>query len=56
MMRTKINLDAEEDLLDGNCRAPVLLLVQDAQADGAGGVDVGVEERRHELHLGEQRG
>ncbi len=38
-------LDAEEDLLDGDGRLPRLLLVQDRQADGAGWVDVRVEER-----------
>lgn len=42
-------LDAEQDLLDGDGRAPALLLVQDRQADGARGVDVWVEERRDEL-------
>ena len=45
------DLDAEEDLLDGDGGAPVLLLVEDGEADGARGVDVRVEQRRHELHL-----
>lgn len=45
-------LDAEDDLLDGDCGAPVLLLVQDGQADRPRGVDVGVEEPRGELALG----
>ena len=44
-------LDAEEDLLDGDGRPPVLVLVEDGEADRAGGVHVGVEQRRHELHL-----
>lgn len=43
---------AKEDLPDGDGRAPVLLLVQDGQADGAAGVDVWVEERARELAFG----
>jgi hypothetical protein len=38
-------------LLDGDGRTPVFLLVEQRQADGAGGVDVRVEERRGELDL-----
>ena len=30
---TDLNLDAKENLLDGDGRAPVLLLVQDGEAD-----------------------
>lgn len=37
-------LDAEEDLLDGDGWLPRLFLVQDRQADGARGVNVGVEQ------------
>ena len=49
------DLDAEEDLLDGNSGPPVLLLVQDGETDGAAGVDVGVEEWGHELHLADAK-
>lgn len=42
-------LDAEKDLFDGNGGLPCLFLVQDGQTDGAGRVDVGVEERRDEF-------
>ena len=42
-------LDAEQDLLDRDGGLPALVLVQYAEADGAGGVDVRVEERRDEL-------
>ena len=45
-------LDAEEQLLDSNSWAPVLLLVEDGEADRAGGVNVGVEEGGVELALG----
>ena len=45
-------LDAEEDLLDRDGRPPILLLVQEGQADRARGVDVRVEQWWHELHLG----
>ena len=45
-------LNAQQDLLDGNCGPPVFLLVQDRQADCSRWVDIGVEERGHELHLG----
>lgn len=38
-------LDAEENFLDRDCRLPRLLFVQDVQTDGAGGIDVWVEER-----------
>jgi len=37
-------LDAEENLLDGYGGLPAFFFVEDAEADGAGGVDVGVEE------------
>jgi len=47
-----VNLDAEENLLDSDSRAPVLLLVQDGQAHRAAGVDIWVEERGHKLDLG----
>jgi hypothetical protein len=42
-------LDAEQDLLDRYRRLPALLLVQDAEADGARGVDIRVEEGRGEF-------
>jgi hypothetical protein len=42
-------LDAQEDLLDGDSRLPCIFLVQDGQADSAGGVNVGVEERWDEF-------
>lgn len=42
-------LHAEENLLDGDCGLPRLVLVQDGQADRSGWVDVGVEQRRDEF-------
>jgi hypothetical protein len=36
-------LNTEKNLLDGNRRLPTLFLVQNRQADGTRGVDVGVE-------------
>ena len=45
-------LDAEEDLLDGDGGPPVLLLVQDGEADRPRGIHVGVEQWGHELDLG----
>lgn len=48
-------LDAEEDLLDRDGRLPRLFLVQDREAHRAGRVDVGVEERRHELACKRER-
>lgn len=42
-------LNSEEDLLDGDGRLPALLFIQDRQADGARGIDVGVEERWDEF-------
>ena len=45
----------EEHLLDGDGGPPVLLLVQDRQADGSGRVNVRMEQRRHELALGRLR-
>lgn len=39
------HLDAEKDLLDGDGGLPGFLFIQDRKADGAGGVDVRVEER-----------
>jgi hypothetical protein len=36
-------LYAEEDLLDRDRGLPAFFFVEDGQADGAGGVDVGVE-------------
>ena len=38
------HLDPQEDLFDGDGGFPALFFVEDAEADGAGGVDVGVEE------------
>jgi len=37
-----------EELLDGDGGLPTLLLVENAEADGAGRIDVWVEERRDE--------
>jgi len=45
-------LDAHQDLLDGDSGAPVLLVIKQGEADGPGGVNVGVEERRLKLALG----
>lgn len=45
-------LDAEQDLFDCDRGAPVLLLVQQRQADGAGGIHVGMEQWRLELAFG----
>ena len=42
-------LNAEKNLLDGDSGLPGLFLVEDREADGAGGVDVGMEERRNKL-------
>ena len=44
-------MDAQEHLLDRDRRPPALLLIQYREADRARGVDVRVEERRHELAL-----
>jgi len=45
-------LDPEEQLLDGDAGLPALVLRQYAEADGAAGVDVGVEDDWRELTLG----
>jgi hypothetical protein len=37
-------LDAQEDVFEGDTGLPFLLGVEDAQAHGAAGVDVGVEQ------------
>lgn len=42
-------LDSEEDLLDGDGGFPGFVLVENAEADGARGVDIGVEERGREF-------
>lgn len=39
-------LDAQKNLLDRDGRLPGLFLVENRQADGARGVDVGMEQRR----------
>ena len=44
-------LDAQGDLLDGNGGLPGLVFVEDGQADGAGRVDVRMEQRRDEFAL-----
>ena len=44
-------LDSEQDLLDGDAALPVLLFVQNAQANCAGGVDIWVREEGLELAL-----
>ncbi len=41
-------LNAQQHLPDAERGAPVLMLVQNRQTDGARGKDVRVEERRHE--------
>jgi hypothetical protein len=41
-------LDAEQDLFDGDVRLPVLLLIQDGEADCPRRVDVGMREDRLE--------
>jgi hypothetical protein len=38
-------LNPKQDLLDGDCGFPAFLLVENTQTDGAGRVDVRVEER-----------
>jgi len=45
-------LDADQELFDGDGRPPILVLVQETQADGSGWINVGVEQRRAELDLG----
>lgn len=42
-------LYAQKDLLDGNGRFPGLVFVEDRKADGAGGVDIRMEQRRNEF-------
>lgn len=42
-------LNTEEDLLDGDGGLPAFFFIEDGEADGAGRVDVGVEERGHEF-------
>lgn len=42
-------LDTQQNLLNGDCRLPGFFFVQDRETDSAGGVDVGVEERRDEF-------
>lgn len=42
-------LNAEKNLLDGDGGLPAFLFVENGQADGARGVDIGVEEGRDEL-------
>jgi hypothetical protein len=47
-------LDTEENLLNGDRWLPCIFFIQDRQADRAGGVDVGVEERWDEFaYLGQ---
>lgn len=48
-------LDAEQDLFDGDRRAPVLVLVEQRQANGARWIHVRVEQRRLEFALGRTR-
>ena len=45
-------LDAEQDLLDGDVRLPVLLFVEDREADRSGGIDVGMRQDWLEDALG----
>lgn len=49
-------LNAEQNLFDRNRGAPVFLLVQNRQTDGARGKDVRMEEGRIEATLGRHRG
>ena len=44
-------LDVEQYLLNSEMSAPALLLVQESQTDGAGWVDIGVEEWGHKPDL-----
>lgn len=45
-------MDAEENLLDGDGGLPAFFFVENGQANSAGRVDVGVEERRNKLAWG----
>lgn len=45
-------LNSQQNLLDGDGGLPSLFFVEDAETDGAGRVDVGVEERWREFALG----
>ena len=49
-------LDAEEQLLDRDRGPPILLLVEQREADCSRGVYVGVEQRGDKLHLRRSRG
>ena len=42
-------LDPQKNLLDCNGRFPAFFLVQDGETDGSGGIDIRMEERRHEF-------
>lgn len=49
-------MNAEENLLNGDGGLPAFFFVEDGQADSAGRIDVGVEERRNELAWRESDG
>jgi hypothetical protein len=51
MKDIKTYLDTQKDLLDGDGWPPVLLFVQQGQADCARWIDIGVEKWRHKLDL-----
>ena len=44
-------LDTYEHGLDGDGGSPALVLVENTEADGARGIYIGVEQRRHKLTL-----
>ena len=45
-------LDAEQDLFDGDVRLPIFLVIQNAEPDSAGRVDVRVGQHRLEHAFG----
>ena len=49
-------LDAEKQLFDGDGRPPILLLVQEREADRTRRIYIGVEKRWRKLHFGRSRG
>jgi len=49
-------LNSDQELLDGNCWPPILVLVQQAETHCARWVHIGVKQRRAELDLWRSRG
>jgi len=45
-------LHTEKDVLQRDRGLPAFVLVQNAETDGAGGIDIGMEQRRREADLG----